>query len=126
MCDIREKLIAKGVPYQEVMERFVNDEGFYFDFLHQFTQDEYIDVLAQALTEKDAENAFKAAHTLKGLMGNLGLIFLVEDISPLVEILRKGTVQGTENLFVSFQKHHQEFCAFIEENVPSFSFHSQK
>lgn len=119
MGDFREMLIEKGVPYQEVMERFVNDENFYLDFLHQFTQDEYIHILAQALTERDAENAFKAAHTLKGLMGNLGLVFLVEDISPLVEILRQGTVQGTENLFATFQKHHQEFCQFIEENIPS-------
>ncbi len=118
MCQIREKLIAKGVPYGEVMDRFVNDEDFYFDYLHQFTRDKYILLLEQALEEKKPEEAFKAAHTLKGLMANLGLLPLVEEISPLVDALRTGSMEGTGRQFSSFQASHRMFCEFIEKNVP--------
>ena len=109
MCQIIEKLIARGVPYDEVMERFVNDESFYFDYLHQFTQDEYIVLLEQALEQSELEDAFKAAHTLKGL---------VNEISPLVDLLRAGSLEGTGQLFYSFKAIHQDFCDFIKENVP--------
>lgn len=118
MCHIREKLIARGIPYDEVMERFVNDEEFYFDYLHQFTRDEYIVLLEQALAQKKPEEAFKAAHTLKGLMANLGLLPLVDEISPLVEALRAGSLEGTEAMFSSFQTAHKKFCRFIEEYIP--------
>lgn len=118
MCNIREKLVARGIPYDEVMERFVDDEGFYFDYLHQFTQDQYIHLLEQALEKEQPEEAFKAAHTLKGLMANLGLLPLAKELPPLVELLRAGSLEGTEALFASFQATHQEICEFIEENVP--------
>ncbi len=118
MCQIIEKLIARGVPYDEVMERFVNDQNFYFDYLHQFTQDEYIILLEQALEQSELEDAFKAAHTLKGLMANLGLLPLVDELSPLVELLRAESLEGTDQLFYSFKAIHQEFCDFIKKNVP--------
>lgn len=118
MCQIREKLIERGVPYDEVMERFVNDESFYFDYLHQFTRDGYIALLEQALAQKKPEEAFKAAHTLKGLMANLGLLPLVDEISPLVEVLRAGSLEGAKETFSSFKASHQDFCEFIINNVP--------
>ena len=118
MCQIREKLIARGVPYGEVMERFVNDEDFYFDYLHQFTQDEYILLLEQSLAQKKTEEAFKAAHTLKGLMANLGLLPLTEKIAPLVEVLRGGSLEGADELFSLFKATHGDFCEFIKKNVP--------
>ncbi len=118
MCGIREKLIARGIPYEQVMERFVDDEDFYFDYLHQFTRDQYIHLLEQALEKGQPQEAFKAAHTLKGLMANLGLLPLVEEFSPLVETLRAGSLEGTEALFTSFQEAYQELCEFIEEHVP--------
>ena len=118
MNDIKNQLIARGVPYEEVMERFLEDEGFYFDYLHEFTRDSYLQLLEKALAEGRAVEAFHAAHTLKGLMSNLGLLSLVEVISPLVEVLRQGSLEGTEALFSSFQEAHQEFCGFIEENIP--------
>lgn len=118
MYSIKEKLIAMGVPYDEVMERFVYDEDFYFDYLHQFTRDQQMTLLEEALRDNRPEEAFQAAHTLKGLMGNLGLNFLVECIAPLVEMLRSGSLKETEALFLSFQAAHREFCRFIKDNVP--------
>ena len=118
MNNIKNQLIARGVPYEEVMERFLEDEGFYFDYLHEFTRDSYFQLLEEALAEGQAVEAFHAAHTLKGLMSNLGLLPLVEAISPLVEVLRQGSLEGTEALFSSFQEAHREFCGFIEENIP--------
>lgn len=114
----KNQLIARGVPYEEVMERFLDDEAFYYDYLHEFTRDKHFQLLQKALAEGQAAEAFHAAHTLKGLMSNLGLLSLVEAVSPLVEVLRQGSLEGTEALFSSFQSVHQEYCGFIEENIP--------
>ena len=45
--------------------------------------------LKEALLEKDYGKAFAQAHTLKGVAGNLGFDNVLENLVPLVEILRQ-------------------------------------
>ena len=48
-------------------------------------QDDYIE---KYLAEKNVEEAFKSAHTLKGVAGNLGLDPIAKCASEMVELLR--------------------------------------
>lgn len=84
----KEKLIAAGVDLESAMERFMGNEDLLVRFLKKFSQDPNFEMLKTAMAEQRYEDAFKAAHILKGLCGNLSLNALFEGISEEVECLR--------------------------------------
>ena len=47
------------------------------------------------------KEAFRAAHTLKGVCQNLGFTNLYQPTYDLTEVLRTGTLEGTKELFDS-------------------------
>ncbi|MEG0894395.1 MAG: Hpt domain-containing protein, partial [Oscillospiraceae bacterium] len=73
MNNFNKKLIEYGVPFTEVMERFVNDEELYCSCFQSFLEDSSFVALSTAIQLKDYNMAFEYAHTLKGVAGNLGL-----------------------------------------------------
>ncbi len=85
---MREKLAAVGVEYDEVLKRFMGKEDFYLRMLKKFLNDQNYEELRQAVAQKDWPEAFKYAHTVKGLCGNLGLGGMLEYVGPMTEELR--------------------------------------
>ncbi len=85
---MREELQALGVPYDEVLNRFLGKEDFYLRMLKKFLDDKNFEDLKHAAEEKRWPEAFKYAHTLKGLCANLGLNGILEYEMPLTEELR--------------------------------------
>jgi len=73
---------------EQTLARFVGNEALLLKFLKRFLEDKTFEQLTQAIAGKDAEAGFHAAHTLKGVAGNLGLGALFNAISPMVEVLR--------------------------------------
>ncbi|VYU72661.1 Hpt domain protein [Eubacterium limosum] len=94
-----DALCAYGVNFNEVMERFVNDEELYYNCLDSFIDDPSFDGLRDALLAKDYETAFDHAHTLKGVAGNLGLSPLLTAVSDIVEPLRKHDYSNLEQQY---------------------------
>lgn len=86
----RQKLLDAGVNIETAMERFMNNEQLLERFLKKFPQDTNYKELLAAVEEKRYEDAFKAAHTLKGVCGNLSLDSLYENVCTVVELLRSG------------------------------------
>lgn len=86
------KTIAEeyGVDYQATMERFMGNEKLYLRLLDMLFQDENLQKLGDALDSGDMTGAFEAAHTLKGVVGNMGLTLLYEAVCAIVEPLRQG------------------------------------
>ena len=60
----------------------------YLRFLDMFFQDESFQQLENALDAGDLKDAFAAAHTLKGVAGNMGLTPFYEAVCVIVERLR--------------------------------------
>lgn len=88
MQGFREKLESYGSDYEETMGRFLGDETFYLKILGMLMKDESMGKLRDALDSKDMEAAFDAAHTLKGIAGNLGLTPFYTAVGTMVEALR--------------------------------------
>lgn len=88
------ELKAWGCNIDEVMERFLDDEEFYFECFEQAMNDPCFSQLEDALKRHDVKKGFENAHTLKGLIANLGLTSLLHIISEIVEPLRGGTDEG--------------------------------
>lgn len=60
-----------GADYQEVLERLYN-EAMICKFVRMFLQDDSFQILEEALRRGDVKEAFRGAHTLKGVCQNLG------------------------------------------------------
>ena len=63
-------------------------------FIRRFASDGSYGALAAALDAGQGQEAFRAAHTLKGVAANLGFERLWEAASALTEQLRGGTITG--------------------------------
>lgn len=85
---MREQLETLKIQYDEVLGRFLGKEDFYLRMLKKFLDDKNFEGLEQSTQEKNWQEAFKYAHTIKGLCGNLGLDGILEYVVPLTEELR--------------------------------------
>lgn len=88
-------LEAGGFNVKEAMRRFMNSEQLWIKFLKKFKADTSYAKLVEAMEEKDCSKAFEAAHTLKGITGNLAMSRLNDLISEQTEYLR-GEVNNFE------------------------------
>lgn len=90
MGDMRGCFAEYGADYIETMERFMGNEALYLRLLGKLFPNSELQELGAALETGDKEKAFEAAHTLKGVAGNLGLTPLYKAVCALVEPLRAG------------------------------------
>lgn len=94
MGEFRETFETYGGDYRETLDRFLGDESLYLRILDMLFQDKNLDALRASLQSGDLAAAFEAAHTLKGVTGNLGLAPLYEAVCHVVEPLRAGEQRG--------------------------------
>ncbi len=74
MTDERRAVLeAGGFNVDEAMKRFMNKEQLWIRFLKKFKADDSYANLVEAMAEGDVKKAFAAAHTLKGITGNLAM-----------------------------------------------------
>lgn len=78
---------AVGGNYTEVASRLISDR-LIRKFLLKFPDDSSYAVLCVSIEHEDYEEAFRAAHTLKGVCLNLGLSNLARSAIALTEQLR--------------------------------------
>ena len=64
----------QGIDIAELSERFMNNDALMTRFLSRFPQDKNHDMLKRALADGDVQAAYNAAHTLKGVTGNLSTV----------------------------------------------------
>ena len=89
MGEFREIFEVYGADYNSTMARFMGNEAMYLKFLDMLFKDDNLEKLGTALEQQDYEAAFAAAHTLKGVVGNMGLTPHFNAFCAIVEPLRK-------------------------------------
>lgn len=100
---IKECYEACGGNYEEVLGR-LRSERLVVRFAGKFLADPSFEALKTSLEEKNYEEAFRAAHTLKGVCQNLGLTRLYLSSEKMTEALRPGheaewDIAGFDGLF---------------------------
>ena len=98
MGEFREIFEVYGADYNSTMARFMGKEAMYLKFLDMLFKDDNLEKLGTALEQQDYEAAFAAAHTLKGVVGNMGLTPLFNAVCGIVESLRKREVPEDYNV----------------------------
>ena len=86
---LKECYAALGGDYDEVMGR-LRSERLVQKFVLKFLNDGSYQLLQDSLAGGDREEAFRAAHTIKGVCGNLAFNTLLESSDRLTEALRDG------------------------------------
>ena len=102
---IKECYEAMGADYQNVLNRFPN-EAFIKKFVLKFLDDTSYANLKEALAAGNVEEAFRAAHTLKGVCLNLGFDNLYKASSAITEILRAGELARAKEAFEEVEKQY--------------------
>ena len=83
-----EQLQNFGVDTKEGLTRCMNNQTFYFKMLKMGLNNDQFEKLEQALAANNVEEAFEAAHALKGVLGNLALTPLYNPLAEMTEMLR--------------------------------------
>lgn len=78
---------ALGGDYEDVSARLRSDRLIQ-KFLLKYLDDPSFDQLCAAMAAKDREEAFRAAHTIKGVCQNLSFTRLLDSSSRLSDALR--------------------------------------
>lgn len=86
---LQECYAAMGGNYEDAMGR-LRSERLMRKFVLKFLDDGSYDLLCRSMEEKNYEEAFRAAHTIKGVCQNLSLSRLQDSSSRLCESLRSG------------------------------------
>lgn len=106
---IQECYAQMGADYNEVFRRLYN-EAMIRKFVRLFPKDDSFHNLEAALKEQNVKEAFRAAHTLKGVCQNLGFSNLY---APAVT-LRAGQLEGTAEQFAEVEKQYRITMAAIQ------------
>ena len=111
---VEEFYIAVGGDYKTALSRMMNDD-FIKRMLGKFVMNNGYNSLIEAYEANDIPNVFSAAHSLKGVAGNLALNKLFEVASVLCEATRgKETAEITnevaklKNEYNVFEKAYNE------------------
>ncbi len=90
---IQECYEALGGDYEEVIGRLMR-EKMVQKFLLKFLNDKSYDLLVESIEADNAEEAFRAAHTIKGVCQNLSFTKLYQSSELITEMLRAGDTAG--------------------------------
>lgn len=83
-----ESLNAFGANTEEGLARCMGNEALYLKLVGVMLADKNFDKLRSAIEAENLDEAFEAAHALKGALGNLALTPLYEKAASLTEFLR--------------------------------------
>ena len=113
--EIKDKLTAAGCNYSALVGRFMNMDKLAEKFLKKLPNDDNIAKFGEAAKAGDAQGLFTAAHTLKGLCGNLCIENILTEIDPIVEAARGGSTEGSVEVYEKIKVMYDDICAIIAE-----------
>lgn len=119
----RQQLEEGGADVEGTLKRFMGNDAIYQKFLGKFPNDPNYANLGTNIESGNFEEAYKCAHALKGVVGNLGLTPIFDTVSTLVEELRNkanadvDAVRAKEE-WQEIKTVYEKFITIINENIP--------
>lgn len=110
---IQECYEALGGDYEEVVGRLYS-EALVKKFVGKFLSDQSYQLLESSLNAEDYEEAFRAAHTLKGVSQNLSFTRLYQSSHEITEALRTKQYDQAVQLFAKVEADYAQTVAAIQ------------
>ena len=113
----------KGFDIVSARERFLGKREMCERYVIRFLEDPNYEEMVKAIREKDTEQAFHYAHTLKGVCANLSLWRMQDAVSGVVEGLRMGKLPREEEIS-DLEKCYQKTVVWVnlvkEQGITDF------
>lgn len=113
--ELKSRMEQAGVDVVSGLERFMGNEALFERFFRRFMDDKSYAELVDAISCKDTERAFTAAHTLKGVCGNLSMVRMEKLVGSQVEALRAGDFISASNLMPDISAAYESIALLIHE-----------
>lgn len=110
---IQECYAALEGDYQEVLGRLYS-ESLVQKFVGKFLSDQSFHLLETSLKEENYEEAFRAAHTLKGVTQNLSFTKLFQSSNDITEALRTKDYDRALQLFSRVAEDYAQTAGAIK------------
>ena len=101
-----------GGSYEEVLSR-LSSERLVKKFVLKFLNDPSYDLLVRSMESQDWPEAFRAAHTIKGVCQNLSFTALYQSGAALAEALRGGSTPEAPALYAQVRADYERTAAAI-------------
>ena len=111
---LQECYAAIGGDFEGVKGRLPS-EKFIQKYVLKFLDDGSYDLLVRSMEAGNYEEAFRAAHTIKGVCQNLGFTALMSSSSRLTEALRSGVTPEAPALAKEVAADYERTAAALKE-----------
>ena len=112
----RKQLEEAGIDVASALERMMGSEELLERLLRKFLENQQYPALCAALKGGDTEQAVIAAHTLKGVCGNLSMVSLDGLFARQVDALRAGDLSLAYHLMEQITPAYVQVTAAIREH----------
>lgn len=103
---LQECYALMGADFDDAISR-LRSEKLLQKFVLKFLDDGSFDLLCDSMKNGNNEEAFRAAHTIKGMCQNLSFTVLAGSSSKLTEDLRNGGSGQSEKLFADVRDDYR-------------------
>lgn len=110
---LKECYTAVEGDYNDVMSRLMT-EKLVSRFVLKFLNDKSYDSLVQSLKDGNIEDAFRSAHTLKGVCQNLSFTKLYQSSNDVTEALRSNDTAKANELMVKVEADYLQTISAIK------------
>lgn len=114
MGSVIEELREWHCDVDGALARFLDDEGLYTSCLGAVLEDQAFAGLGEALKAHEVSEAFDYAHTLKGVLANMGLTPMFDIAVRIVEPLRAGNDEGLMPIYEELLQAKERLAGLLE------------
>ena len=107
-------LTLRQTDVEGAVNRLCGNEELYIMCLREFLADPTMGELNRAIGVSSWDEAFTAAHALKGLAGNLGFIPLMHSIGQLVVLIRGGRISEINEVMHQVNSSYRDIVDAID------------
>lgn len=102
-----------GGDYESAVARLMNDK-LVEKFILKFLEDESFNSLKKSLEDGNFDEAFRAAHTMKGICQNLSFTALFNSVNAITDELRGGKKPSNAALFEDVENDYNKTVEIIK------------
>lgn len=110
---LKECYAAMEGNYEDVLSRLMT-ERLVQKFVLKFLDDKSFDMLCRAMEEQNAEEAFRAAHTIKGVCQNLSMTKLYGSSVRITEALRGGDMAAAAEILPQLRADYEQTASELK------------
>jgi len=103
-----------GCNTDDGLSRCMGNEAFYFKLIGKVIDDKNFQMLEDAVASKDLDKAFDAAHSLKGVLGNLALTPVYQPVYEITELLRERKDIDYSEYIKTISEKRKELAALMK------------